>query len=303
VGVTRFQFPPQGVEIAPVYDPLAAGRVHDPSSVSTSPAHFTVEQRSDSPIEPTSPAPRYEDVIGQTLDQQSTSFAAGGLQQPRMLPAPSSIPLEQSPGSTSSPPHQAYQNPDPASYPNPNPTFGPPFQQQPFSVPYISQQPPSVPQMVISPGDGIGGNRNAYNKPYNAKGQRDWSFRLCDCFSSCQTCLYACCCPCIAYGQNISRLRNLEIRGIPHPKGGEVITPECLTYLGFLHFAVPCCYAVIGRKEIRERYSIEGNACQDCLHQCFCIPCAITQESREIDLEERSLHPMKPLPSRPGFVA
>ena len=41
-----------------------------------------------------------------------------------------------------------------------------------------------------------------------------------------------------------------------------------------------------GRKEIRGRYSIEGGS--DFLCSWCCIPCALTQESRELALEEHS---------------
>jgi len=164
---------------------------------------------------------------GQILDQQSTSATAGGSQQQGHSPvqARPSISLERSPeprALTSSPP----------------PISDQPFQQQqPIGVPYIVQQPPFVPQMAVSrDGGSIGGNRNPLDKPYNSNGQRDWSFGLFHCFgSSCRTCLYATFCPCITYGQNMSRLHNLETHGTPHPKGGEVVTEECLIYLGFLH--------------------------------------------------------------------
>ena len=168
------------------------------------------------------------------MDQQSTPVTAGESQQQGHLPAPAqpSISLDRSPeprALTSSPPQ---------TYPNPNPISDQTFQQQqPTAVPYIVQQPPLVPQMAVSRGGAsTGGNRNALDKPYDSNGQRDWSFGLFDCFGSCQTCLYAWCCPCFTYGQNMSRMHNLKTYGTPHPKGGELFTAECLTYLAFLHF-------------------------------------------------------------------
>jgi Cys-rich protein (TIGR01571 family) len=37
------------------------------------------------------------------------------------------------------------------------------------------------------------------------------------------------------------------------------------------------------------RYGIRGDVIGDCLASCLCNPCALTQERREIELEEESL--------------
>jgi len=42
------------------------------------------------------------------------------------------------------------------------------------------------------------------------------------------------------------------------------------------------------REEVRERYGIRGAAFGDCLSSWCCRPCALTQERREIELEESS---------------
>ena len=48
-------------------------------------------------------------------------------------------------------------------------------------------------------------------------------------------------------------------------------------------------WAQIGtRREIRARYGIRGNACDDCITSYFCFPRALIQERREIELEESS---------------
>jgi Cys-rich protein (TIGR01571 family) len=43
------------------------------------------------------------------------------------------------------------------------------------------------------------------------------------------------------------------------------------------------------REDLRIRYGIRGDAVTDCLISAFCRPCALTQERREMDLEEGSL--------------
>jgi Cys-rich protein (TIGR01571 family) len=42
------------------------------------------------------------------------------------------------------------------------------------------------------------------------------------------------------------------------------------------------------REEVRERYNIRGSVFGDCLGSQWCNPCALTQERREIELEENS---------------
>lgn len=42
------------------------------------------------------------------------------------------------------------------------------------------------------------------------------------------------------------------------------------------------------REELRERYNIRGGTFGDCLSSCCCRPCTLTQERREIELEESS---------------
>lgn len=42
------------------------------------------------------------------------------------------------------------------------------------------------------------------------------------------------------------------------------------------------------RSDIRSRYDIRGEGFGDCLSSLFCRPCALTQERRELELEERS---------------
>ena len=45
------------------------------------------------------------------------------------------------------------------------------------------------------------------------------------------------------------------------------------------------------RNQTRFRYSIGGGGCtDDCGVPCCCAPCALTQEARELALEERSFY-------------
>ncbi|KAH7101721.1 hypothetical protein BKA62DRAFT_703012, partial [Auriculariales sp. MPI-PUGE-AT-0066] len=43
------------------------------------------------------------------------------------------------------------------------------------------------------------------------------------------------------------------------------------------------------RAATRARYRIAGDGGSDCFSSCCCAPCALTQESRELELEEQAL--------------
>jgi len=143
---------------------------------------------------------------------------------------------------------------------------------------YVSQQPTSSPQMFT---DRSGGDRNALDKSFNAHGKREWSFGLCDCLNERRTCLFSSCCPCCVFGENISRLTYLQ-SGHQSAKYWSCNLRCCLCLA-----CNPC--SMDGRTKIRDRYHIDGNRFTDCLSHTFCIPCALTQESREIALEEGNL--------------
>lgn len=148
----------------------------------------------------------------------------------------------------------------------------------------ISSQPQATVPMVV------GGNKNAANRPIGPDGQRDWSFGLFDCFARCGLCCWATWCPCVVYGKNKQRLRNLRQYGVPMAGGGDRFNEHCVVhgvlmntgYAWFLHIPL--------RAETRERYSIRGDTYIDCLTVWCCRPCAYTQERREIELEEGSLY-------------
>ena len=44
------------------------------------------------------------------------------------------------------------------------------------------------------------------------------------------------------------------------------------------------------RADSRERYDIRGSMVDDCFASWCCRPCALSQERREIELEENSFH-------------
>ncbi|KAF9456953.1 PLAC8 family-domain-containing protein [Collybia nuda] len=141
--------------------------------------------------------------------------------------------------------------------------------------------------MMVAPG----GNRNAKNMPVDAEG-REWSNGLCDCCGDAGTCVLAWCCPCVVYAQNKQRLEHLNSKGTPDPeRGGGFCSGDC-----WVHGLITGCCGLgwilqLGpRGNSRSRYNIKGGGCGDCCSIFWCNPCALTQESREIELEEQSFH-------------
>ncbi|KAF9511963.1 hypothetical protein BS47DRAFT_1346128 [Hydnum rufescens UP504] len=134
----------------------------------------------------------------------------------------------------------------------------------------------------------VGGNLNSFNKPFSYNGHRDWSYGGCSCLSAPGTCLCACCFPCCTYAKTQSRVNHLMHQGIPHPSHGDSCTGDCCSYGILLFLGCPCFLGMGGRKNIRHRYHIDGGCCSDFFCTWCCVPCSLTQESREVSLEEHS---------------
>ncbi|EJT99230.1 PLAC8-domain-containing protein [Dacryopinax primogenitus] len=147
------------------------------------------------------------------------------------------------------------------------------------------QQPVATPGMMMQPG----GMRNSRNKPSDKGGKRDWNHGLCDCFGECGTCCQSFWCPCITYGRNKSRLNALQ-EGHVHPTGGDGCGSDCMVYcLVSVFTGLSCIMEIMNRGSIRQRYFISGNGCTDCMGAWCCHACVMTQESRELEDEERAL--------------
>jgi len=68
--------------------------------------------------------------------------------------------------------------------------------------------------------------------------------------------------------------------------GGDSCTGGCCAY-----YWLSCIYlcALTGaptRKAIRNKYNLPEEPCNDCCVHCFCGPCAICQEAREMRIRE-----------------
>ncbi|KAF8467959.1 PLAC8 family-domain-containing protein [Russula ochroleuca] len=95
-------------------------------------------------------------------------------------------------------------------------------------------------------------------------------------------------CPCVVYSKNRQRLHSLQNQGTPLPGGGERYDKQCCIY-GALVFTGFCwAMQIRTRAEVRERYGIRGDSSEDCIISLCYRPLALTQERREIELEENS---------------
>jgi len=128
-------------------------------------------------------------------------------------------------------------------------------------------------------------------KPYDANGEREWSHELFDCFGDCGTCCFAYFCPCMVYQQVKNRLDHLQSNGRPDPQhGGSGCGGGCCLYGGLMYCGIGWVLQMSTRATLRTRHRIRGDGCTDCLASACCIPCELTQESRELDVEEGGFH-------------
>ncbi|KAH9964822.1 PLAC8 family-domain-containing protein [Russula compacta] len=134
------------------------------------------------------------------------------------------------------------------------------------------------------------GNRNSLNREIGADGKRDWSFKLNDYKSARAIYNQAFRHPHIFYSQNKQRFRHLEDHGVPLSGGGERYNDDCRTYFCLTIVYLWWYPQASNRRNIRRRYGIRGSFMGDCYASCCCVPCALVQERREIELEEESFY-------------
>jgi len=168
------------------------------------------------------------------------------------------------------------------------------YQQQPVLQTGYDEKggpPPQGYQQQPAPQQGMnpnvpGGPGKAHE--YDANGQREWSNDLLDCFGDCGTCCLAYFCPCVVYQQVKQRLDHLQRDGRPDPElGGSGCGGDCCLYGTVLAFCgIGWVFQIGTRSSIRTRYRIRGGGFTDCLASCLCVPCELTQSSRELEVEE-----------------
>jgi Cys-rich protein (TIGR01571 family) len=96
---------------------------------------------------------------------------------------------------------------------------------------------------------------------------------MCDCLDDGDalcTCIFSTCCPCVVVGNIFedSRLGKFS--------------DGCCKFFGSMFVFACCCVGGGIRANLRTKYHIDGNDCVDCILHIACIPCLLTQETREI---------------------
>jgi len=149
----------------------------------------------------------------------------------------------------------------------------------PAPLPIYSQQPPQAqvqsqqqPQVQVQP---------PFQFPTvikvelinNVNAQREWSTSICDCCIKPGNCLMGLLCPCVLYGKNVENISNGQ-------------SSCCCNALCCC--IIPCSAFLRSpvRRQIRNKYNLQQEPCNDLCVSLFCPMCALCQESRE--LENRS---------------
>ncbi|KAH8829444.1 PLAC8 family-domain-containing protein [Flagelloscypha sp. PMI_526] len=148
-----------------------------------------------------------------------------------------------------------------------------------------TQQPQATPTMTLT----AGGSRNAKNLAIQSDG-REWTYGLFDCCDDGSTCMMSWCCPCVVYSQTKHRLSYLQRHDKPDPEvGGDFCSGTCCGYAALNAFCgLSFALQISTRSTMRSRYNIRGDGCSDCFTAFCCRPCELTQEHREVLLEEES---------------
>ena len=109
----------------------------------------------------------------------------------------------------------------------------------------------------------------------------DWTTGLCSCFEDPMNCCITYWCPCVTFGQSVEILDRGQTSCVC---SGAVCCLLAQIYSS-------CWYTCTYRSKLRNQFSIPGDQCEDfCIH-CWCQPCALCQEYRE--LKNRGLDPSK----------
>lgn len=96
-----------------------------------------------------------------------------------------------------------------------------------------------------------------------------WDTQLFDCTSDCKIFLVSWCCACCQLSHQRAVLDNKDCS----------IVDAALISLCLL-----CCQVKI-RSDLRTKYGIEGSMGSDCCMSYYCMPCAIAQQQRQLQLK------------------
>lgn len=111
----------------------------------------------------------------------------------------------------------------------------------------------------------------------------EWKHGLFACFDEPTLCCLSCCCPAVRWADtlDIANLHNFCCAFAVY------MILWSLDYIGLPGTAILAGYCVAMRQNIRRLAGLPNGNCgtcfEDCLTYCFCWPCAIVQEARQLD--------------------
>lgn len=117
--------------------------------------------------------------------------------------------------------------------------------------------------------------------------REDWtSGDILDCCDDCESCFLVTVLPCIAFSENRRMLHGGDLQTRVDP---------CFVYciIAYLTSGLGCClYAYSTRTDIRTKYNLKEDPCNDCCVHLLCHCCAMCQEYRELKNRPLTLWPL-----------
>ncbi|KAI7994437.1 Protein PLANT CADMIUM RESISTANCE 2 [Camellia lanceoleosa] len=110
-------------------------------------------------------------------------------------------------------------------------------------------------------------------QPLLPKTNGAWSTDLFDCFDDIPNCCATCLCPCVTFGL----IAEIADEGSTPCEASGFMYALIAVLIGS-----PWIYSCNYRSKIRQQYMLQETPCDDCLVHCFCEPCALCQEYREL---------------------
>jgi len=155
--------------------------------------------------------------------------------------------------------------------------------------------------LEVDQSSGVEGGKNTERRILS------WNFSLFGCCGSCGTCLCSFIFPCLMWPRTTSRISTgihclffflvytllwVVAAAAAVIAAGVVARKDVYAYTAFIAGGAALLVMLLAgywRRKLREKGQISGNLLLDVCTHCWCHPCAITQEARQIDaIEERN---------------
>jgi Cys-rich protein (TIGR01571 family) len=135
----------------------------------------------------------------------------------------------------------------------------------------MRQQPQPMPQQYYN------NVAQTQSRPPNSV---PWTTDIFSCFDDCGTCACAWFLPCVLVGR---------IAEIVDEGRTSCLTAGCIYYCLQSCTGCGCLYTYSFRTRLRNKYGLELKPCDDCCTDCWCLPCSLSQQIRE--LQNRGIDP------------